>query len=370
MKNRLVLILVSVVLAVVLVLASYYPGEVVVKLANYSQITVNLYFFIIIVIVLSLILGGVVKLIATFANLPMKLRQTHYRHQTKKDEQTFCEGLHLYLQGNYAEAGRLLMKAAQSKANPRLIAGLFAADAALLDNDIKTAHKAITLTGVSPGEDIAADIVAAEIAIGNDAPESAAFRINSIIDKKSSNLRTSRMLIKLCEKTGAWHLAEHALRQLDRVLHDAPRRRRQTRIQITSALLRQAVEQKNKQRFNRLWQQTNEATRDELLELYISLLTQLGDVKEAERYLEKMIEQDCNKRAIEQYGLLADGEAEYRIKRTAQWLKRYPDNPALLLCLGRLHRSIGQLGKAKEYFEKSLAVKPDYEAWRELNELA
>ncbi|MXX98839.1 MAG: hypothetical protein F4Y58_02890 [Gammaproteobacteria bacterium] len=370
MKNRIVLILASIVFAIVLVLALRYPGEVVVKLTGYPSLAINLYFFIVVLIVFGIVLGGIIKLIAGFVKLPTRLRQTHHRHQTKKGEQVFCEGLHLYLQGDYTAASRLLMKTAQSKTNPRLIAALFAADAALLDNDIKTARKAITLSGVSPGEDAAADIVAAEIAVGDEAPESAAFRVNNIIDKKSGNLRASRILIKLCEKSGAWHLAEQALWQLDRALHDAPRRRQYIRIQIISALLRQAVGQKNKQQFNRWWQQADEATKEELLELYISSLAQLGDIKEAEHYLEKMITHDYNERAIEQYGMLSDSGAEYRIKRTEQWLKQHPENAALLRCLARLYKTTAQPDKAREYLEKSLAIKQDYETWRELNKLA
>ena len=363
MKNRITLIIASILFATVLVLALNYPGEIIIKLANYPNLTINLYFFIAILIVLGLVLGGLFKMIAALLDLPTLLSKTHHRHQTKKGEKLFHEGLLLYLQGDYAKAAQLLIKAAKSKANPQLIVGLFATDAALLDNDPKTAHKAITLTGVSPGEDAAADIIAADIAIGDESPEQAAFRINEIIDKKTGNLRAIRMLIKLCEKTGAWHLAEQALWQLDRALHDAPRRRQQVRTQITSALLRQAAEQKDTQRFNRLWNQTSEVMKEELLELYITLLVQLGDLKEAEHHLEKTIERDHNEAAIEQYGLLPDINTAHRIKRAEQWLAKHPDNPALLLCLARLYKTDTQLDKAKEYFGKSLAVKPDYQAW-------
>lgn len=360
MKNRITLILASVIFAIVLVLALNYPGEVVVKLTNYPELTINLYFLITLLIVFGLVLGSLFRIITALAGLPARLSKTHHRHQSKKDEQLFHEGLHLYLQGDYVKAAQLLIKAAKSKTNPQLICGLFAADAALLDNDTKTAHKAITLFGVSPGEDIAADIITADIAIGDESPEHAAFRINAIIDKKTSNLRAVRMLIKLCEKTGAWYLAEQALWQLDRALHDAPHRRQQIRTQITSALLCRATEQKDKQRFNRLWHQTSETTRKELLELYIASLVQLGDIKEAEYYLEKTIVHDYNEDAIKQYGLLAGGDMARRIKHTEQWLAKHPGNSALLLCMARLYRTDNQLDKAKEYFEKSLAIKPDY----------
>ena len=370
MKNSLIFIFVSVLFAVVLVLALNYPGEITVKLANYPNITINFYFFIVVLIVLGLLLSSLSKMISSLVRLPTLLNKINYRRRTEKDAQLFHEGLNLYLRGDYAQAARLLLKAAKSKANPRVLACLFAADAALLDNDAETAHRAIILTGAAPGEDIAADIIAADLAIGDESPERVAVRINEIIAGKTNNLRAIRMLIKLCDKRGAWHLAEQALGQLDNALHDAPHRQQQIRTQITSALMRRAAEQKDKQRFDRLWQQTDETTREALLECYITLLVQLGDTKEAEHYLEKVIAHDYNEVAIAQYGLLPDIGVDHRIKRTEQWLAKHPENPALLLCLARLYRSNARLDKAKEYFEKSLAVKPDYQAWQELNALS
>ena len=370
MKNTLTFIFISVIFAVVLMLALSYPGEIVVKLANYPNITINLYFFIVMLIVLSLVLVGSLKMISSLIRLPTLLDRIQHRRRANKDVQLFHEGLNLYLYGDYAQAARLLLKAAKSRANPRVLACLFAADAALLNNDSQTAHRAITLTGAVPGEDIAADIVSAELAISDESPERAAARINEIIVEKTNNLRAIRMLIKLCDKSGAWHLAERALGQLDKALNDAPHRRQQIRTQITSALISKVAKQKDKQRFNRLWQQTDEATRQALIELYVTLSVQLGNAKEAEHYLEKTITHDYNEIAITQYGLLPNTGVDQRIKRTEQWLAKHPKNPALLLCLARLYRSNARFDKAKEYFEKSLAIKPDHQAWKELRALS
>ena len=370
MKYTLTFIFISVIFAIVLMLALSYPGEIVVKLANYPNITINLYFFIAMLIVLSLVLIGLLKMFSSLIKLPTLLDKIQHRRRANKDAQLFHEGLSLYLCGDYAEAARLLLKAAKSKANPRVLACLFAADAALLNNDGQTAHRAITLTGAVPGEDIAADIIAADIAIGDESPERAAVRINEIIVQKTNNLRAIRMLIKLCDKSGAWHLAEQALRQLNSALHGVPHRQQQIRTQITSALLRRAAEQKDRQRFDRLWKQTDKATQETLLELYVTLSVQLGDAKEAEHYLEKVITEGYNEIAITQYGLLPSVGVDQRIKRAEQWLAKHPQHPALLLCLGRLYKSNGRFAEAKEYFEKSLAIKPDYQAWQELSTLS
>ncbi|MBC6413493.1 MAG: hypothetical protein GDA45_00945 [Chromatiales bacterium] len=368
MKKRLVLIFASVVLITILVLSLIYPGEIVLKLDGYPNLAINLYLFIVLLTVLILIANSVTKLITGLFKLPAYLSHTYHRRQTEKEQQLFHEGLQLYLQGDYAQANQLLMEAAQSP-HLQLIASLFATDAALLNNNTKAARKAIMLSGVSHGKNDAADIITADIAIGDETPANAAFRINDIIDKKTNNLRAVRMLIKLCDKTQTWHFAERALQNLDKALYDTPHRQQQIRMQIITALLKQYAEQKDRQRFHRVWQLASKEIKEKLLVPYTSSLVQLGDIKEAERYLEKMIEKDCSSSAIEQYGLLSDIGVEHRIQRAERWLTRQPDHPELLLCLARLHNSNDQLDIAKEYFEKSLAVKPDYRAWSALNKL-
>ena len=366
MKKRLGLIFASIIFITVLVLALLSPGEVTIKLANYPHFTINLYIFVALLVGVILVVGKAIKLFAMLLKLPAYLSRWYHRRNIKNNNQTFHEGLHLYLQGDYAQASSLLIKVAQSP-NLQVIAGLFAADAALANNDTKTARKAIILSGLSPSKDAAADIIAADIAIGDETPENASFRINDIIDKKTNNLRAIRMLIKLCEKTNTWHLAKPALEHLDKALHHTPYRQQQIRIQITDALLKQASEQKDKRQLHEIWRQASEQTQKELLESYIPLMVQLGDIKEAERYLEKMIEQDRNEYAIQQYSLLSDISVEHRIKRTEKWLAQQPNNPELLLCLARLYKINAQSDKAKEYLQKSLAVKPTYQAWSELN---
>lgn len=66
------------------------------------------------------------------------------------------------------------------------------------------------------------------------------------------------------------------------------------------------------------------------------------------------------------YGRLGAGDATARIARAEGWLRRHPDDAALLLALGRMCLRQRLWGKAESYLEASLSVEPTRDAHLEL----
>lgn len=369
MKVRFATFIVLVVTGIVLYLAIRYPAELTVSGDN-LKFTGSVYFFVLAILVLALMAGMFFRFVSLLLNLPAVLKKIFDRRKQKKNEQNLVKGLQFYLEGDYSRATQVLTDYAQSAPEAHAIVYLLAADAALLNNDSQSARKASMLGSQGPQASMAADMIATDIAINYENPQSVASRINRLMAVKPSNLRAIRTLIKLCEKSNAWHLAEPALWQLDRVLQGIPHRREQIRIKIISASLHKAAAQKDRQQFNHLWKiAVDNHLEDTLLEEYIPLLVETSGIKEAERYLEKMIETTFNERALQQYSKLTDGDSVRRIEKARKWLEQHPSDCILLLCIARLYRANKQAQQAKEYFEKSLAIQPSYQAWHELDEL-
>ena len=369
MKARFITFVVLVATVTVLFLVIRYPAELTVEGDDFKY-TGSVYFFVLAIFALALMASVFWKLISSLLSLPAVLKKIFSHRKQKKGEQNLAKGLQLYLEGNYSYAAQALADYAQTAPKVHKIVYLLAADAALLDNNGQSARKFSMLASQVPQASTAAEMIAADIAINYENPESVASRINDLMAVRPNNLRMLRALIKLCEKSNAWHLAEPALWQLDRVLQDTPHRREQIRIKIISASLRKAVAQKDAQQFNRLWETAvDNHLEDTLLEEYIPLLVEISGIKEAERYLEKMIETTSSEHALQQYGKLTDGDSKHRIEKAHKWRKRHPSDSTLLWCIARLYRADGQPQQAKEYFEKSLAIQPNYQAWHELEEL-
>lgn len=80
----------------------------------------------------------------------------------------------------------------------------------------------------------------------------------------------------------------------------------------------------------------------------------------------KSVSKQWDDRLVYQYGRIELGPAFERLKRAEKWLKNQPDNPVLLLTLGRLACMSQLWGQAKHYFKQSLQLQPELETFHAL----
>ena len=89
---------------------------------------------------------------------------------------------------------------------------------------------------------------------------------------------------------------------------------------------------------------------------------------EAEGVLRRALKKDWRETWIRRYGSV-DSDPVKQLAIAKQWLKRRPDDPVLLLTLGRLAASTGNVDEAKSYLEASLESREDAETLAELGRL-
>lgn len=80
----------------------------------------------------------------------------------------------------------------------------------------------------------------------------------------------------------------------------------------------------------------------------------------------KSLKKQWSDRLVYQYGRIDYGPAFDRFKRAEKWLKTQPENPVLLLTLGRLACMSQFWGAARGYFKQSLALQPEVETFHAL----
>ena len=107
----------------------------------------------------------------------------------------------------------------------------------------------------------------------------------------------------------------------------------------------------------------------ELQSAYVELLNRDGDHSAAEKLLVRSLKHNWDSRLVRQYGLLEGGDAAEHLARAESWLADHPDDPQLLLCLGRLSARDKLWGKARDYFENSYRLQKDPEVCAELGRL-
>lgn len=99
-----------------------------------------------------------------------------------------------------------------------------------------------------------------------------------------------------------------------------------------------------------------------------ALIENLQD-QEAETLLRKSLGKSWDDELADLYGSLRVADLGDAMRTAEGWLKYYPQNAALLRTLGRLSLRNQLWGVARDYFQRSLAVKKDPETYSELARL-
>jgi HemY protein len=106
-----------------------------------------------------------------------------------------------------------------------------------------------------------------------------------------------------------------------------------------------------------------------LIEHYVELLIQAHAFIPAEKILRQSILNPWNTALIRLYGLFQSPHLKDQQRFVASLLSEHPTDPVLLLTAGRISLYNKELNQAREYFEKSLYLKPMVETYAALGEL-
>lgn len=107
-----------------------------------------------------------------------------------------------------------------------------------------------------------------------------------------------------------------------------------------------------------------------LLNFYIQGLIRHHEDAKAESLITKQLKRQWFGPLVSTYSLIKSSNPGRQLAIAEKWLKKHPDDPNLLLTLGRLCKERKLCGKARDYLEKSLIYDAsNSEAYLELGEL-
>ena len=98
-------------------------------------------------------------------------------------------------------------------------------------------------------------------------------------------------------------------------------------------------------------------------------LIKCEDYDSAERVILRALKQAWQPALVREYGYLKGQNASRQLSQAEKWLKAHPDDPQLLLCLGRLSARNQVWSKSRLYFESSYRVEHSAEICAELGRL-
>jgi len=289
--------------------------------------------------------------------------------KTRKGQQArqqTVQGLLLMAEGQWADARKILVASAREVGTP-LINYLSAAraahelgDAAGRDELLRRAHES------TPGSRFAVGLTQAELQMDDGQWEQG---LATLLQLKSNAPRHPQVLAMLCQtyrELADWQALIELLPEV--------KKRRIYDDQAFDALQHSAWSGRLKQagaEAGMIWERMpRELKRQkELVGAYASALMSGGAAEAAEAAVRGAIQQAWSDDLVALYGQIVSSDPNRQMLTAESWLKERPNDPKLLLALGRISLMNGEWAKAREYFETSLRLQRTPEVYGELGRL-
>ena len=278
----------------------------------------------------------------------------------RRSQRQTTEGLIAFIEGNWARAQRVLSRSA-GKSDTPLVNYLVAARASnALGNDKQVKEFLRKAEQSTEGADIAVGLTQAELQLHNGALEQSLATLTRLRRNTDRHPHILNLLKSVYIGLKDWDNLAELLPQLRRHKVVSKEELQALSVQASQERLQAAAATKKNRLDNTklVWQQLPKAVQSEssVVACYAQLLIAADDQTEAEKVLLQQLRRHWSAELITLYGQVAGADVSKQLVQAESWLRERNNDAALLLCLGRLSLRNQLWGKAREYFESSLAL--------------
>ncbi|NWO04999.1 MAG: heme biosynthesis protein HemY [Alteromonadaceae bacterium] len=359
---------------------AYDLGYIRVSLGNYvveTNFWVGLILVATLVIVTHLLLNSIRRLRQGTSMMSGWVARSHQRRARRRT----TEGLLALAEGNWPRARKLLTRSAGKVETP-LINYLAAAHAAFETDDHEGADELLRKAFEStPGSSMAVGLTQAQLQLAGNRLEQALATLLRLRKESPHHPFVLKLLKNTYVRLEDWN-------ELAKLIPELRKRSVLTEAEVADLerqawhnLLENAAERCEKrleehpetslEPLTRVWDELPKTLRqdEQIIRDYALILAHLGDEAQAETLIRKILQNNWSDELANLYGRIAGREPGEQLLLAEQWLKDRPNNPELLLALGRLSLRNELWGKAREYFETSLKLRRSRETLAELSRL-
>lgn len=352
------------------VVLSRDSGYVLLSFGNYTvEMSLALLLLFLAALFAALYFG--IRLLVRTLHLPQDVHNWKQKRGSRLAQQAMTRGLLEMSEGSWRSAEKRLVRFADRSETP-LLNYLAAARAAQLqgahdrrDGYIRLAHDAM------PSADVAVSLTQAELQLADHQLEQALATLKHLRSVAPKHTYVLRLLRRLYEQLGDWEHLRELLPELRRrkVEDDAELNRLEVRTH--RALLENAFLARDERRLGMAWADVPRNLREhaQVLGDYAGYLQETGQDAKAEQLLRDALRKQWDDGLVETYGLLESVEPGKQLSHMERFLADHPDDPTLLLTLGRLSLRAQLWGKARGYLEACIGRNGPPQAYRELGQL-
>lgn len=322
------------------------------------------------VLILLLILAYlVVRALIHIWRAPRLLGEAWARGRKRRAGKKATQGYIALAEGRLAQGERLLTRGARHSETP-LLNYLAAARAAQMQGDRQRRDAWLNMAcEQEPAATDAVLLTQAELQLEDGQYAEALISLNRVRERQPGHAQALKLLGELHQRRGEWQPLVELLPQIRRHGNVAADMLDEWSVTAYSNIM--AAAQTDRSALERLWDDIPRHLRREprLSLARAQALVACGAIDDAELEIRRTLKDDWSAALVNLYGELAVVDPAAHLKRIEAWLKEHPEDPVLLLAAGRTCVRHQLWGKARSYFEASLALRAAPETYRALGQL-
>lgn len=333
------------------------PGYLLLSFGHWTLET-PLWFALVIVLLcffIVYILLGTLKKVSTFGGLwhrfRMRLAKRRSYYQTKV-------GLIAFIEGKWDDAEAHSLKALSGSRNPLLNYLVLARAADAQGHSAERDKYLNRITQMMPDAALAIGLTRATLQLESNQLEQALATLSNLHQQAPKHPKVLALLLKLYLELNDWKALQILLPQLKR--HSDIDQDTLMKIQLKTSLgLLQFVSKDNN--LDHLYECYNEIPKTlrhnaAIVSCYVNYLLEKNDITTAESTLRHTLKKEWNDDLILLFSQIKSENPNKQLQFVEHFLNHHPENPSLLLALGKLTYSLQLWGKSKNYLEKSAAL--------------
>ncbi|WP_192035854.1 heme biosynthesis HemY N-terminal domain-containing protein [Halomonas sp. YLGW01] len=335
------------------------PGYWLVRVGD-TSVQTSFWFGLVLLLAVFLVLHFALRLLMRMRRPVSRLKLWSSRNRNRNAMRRTVRGLVALAEGRWKRAEKSLVKAADDSSTP-LVNYLSAALAAHYQGRYEQADTLLKRAHLSTeGADTAVGMVQAQLMLDRQHYEEALATLTRLDKQLPDHPQILKLLKQAYLSVSDWDGLRRLMPRLAKHQLIAEDERQQLEQRAYRELILQASRNPDDiERVRNLWADMPDHLRSniELVGLYAEALVRGGEEGIAERLLRHSLKDHWDSRLVMRYGLL-NVDASRQLVYAEKWLQERPNDPDLLLTLGRLSLRNAYWGKAQEYFESSQRQRP------------
>ncbi|RKR07464.1 HemY protein [Kushneria sinocarnis] len=346
------------------------PGYWLIRVGD-TSVQTSFWFGLLLLLAMFLVFHFVLRAVWRLRRPITRMRRWNAQTRNSQAMRRTVQGLVALAEGRWKRAERSLTRSARDSSTP-LVNYLSAALAAHYQGRFEQSEALLRQAhGSTENADSAVSLVQAQLMLDRQQYEQALATLTRLEQQMPEHPQLLKLLKQAYLGVGDWEGIRRLLPRLERHRLIGEDERADLERRTYRTLMRQASQSDNElERVRSLWSDMPDhlSSDVELILLHVGALQRAGDSAQAERQLRQALKSHWDTRLIRHYGTL-EVDPNRQLVTAEKWLQERPNDPELLMTLGRLSLRNAYWGKAQEYFEASHRQRPSGEVCAELARL-